>query len=75
MIRYVVVAVTLIGFAVPALAAEEWYVSQDPNTKICKKTRKKPDGSSAISIGSGPYPSEDAAVAAMAAAPDCKKKS
>lgn len=71
MLKYVVAAVTLIAFTTPALA-EDWYVVQDPTTKKCNKTRKKPDGTSVVMVGAGPYANEDEAKAAMQAAPECK---
>ena len=72
MLKYVVVAVMLTAFATPALA-EEWYVMQDPTTKKCDKTRKKPDGQSLVMVGTGSYATEDEAKAAIQAAPECKK--
>ena len=73
MLKYAVVAVMLTAFATPALA-EEWYVVQDPTTKVCDKTRKKPDGQSMVMVGTGSYATEDEAKAAIKAAPDCKQR-
>ena len=73
MLKYVVVAVILTAFATPALAAEEWYVVQDPTTKKCDKTKKSPDGQTLVMVGTGSYATEDEAKAAMQAAPECKK--
>ena len=72
MLKYVVVAVMLTAFATPALA-EEWYVAQDPTTKKCDKSRKKPDGQKWVMVGTASYATEDEANAAMQATPECKK--
>jgi hypothetical protein len=72
MLKYVVVAVMLTAFATPALA-EEWYVVQDPTTKKCSQTKKKPDGQSLVMVGTGTYTTNDEAKAARKAAPECAK--
>ncbi len=71
MLKYVVVAIMLTAFATPALA-EDWYVVQDPTTKKCDKSKKKPDGQSLVMVGAGPYATEDEAKAAMQSAAECK---
>ena len=45
------------------LAAEFW-VSQNPETKECKTSQKKPDGTKKVMIGATSYPTLDAAKAA-----------
>jgi hypothetical protein len=57
----------------PAIAAEEFYVVQNPKTKSCKISNKEDDGEH-IMIGTASYKSADAAKAAKNAAHECKEE-
>jgi hypothetical protein len=56
----------------PAIAAEEFYVVQNPDTGNCKISNKKDDGKN-VMIGTASYPTAEEAKAAKRAAPECKK--
>jgi hypothetical protein len=56
-----------------AVAAEEFYVVQNPKTKSCKVSNKKDDGQN-IMIGTSSYPTAEEAKAAKNAAPECKEE-
>jgi hypothetical protein len=56
-----------------ALAAEEFYVVQNPKTGSCKISNKKDDGQH-IMIGTASYATANEAKAAKNAAPQCKEK-
>jgi hypothetical protein len=56
-----------------AVAAEEFYVVQNPKTKNCKISNKKDDGEH-IMIGTSSYPTAEEAKAAQKAAPECKEE-
>jgi hypothetical protein len=56
-----------------AVAAEEFYVVQNPKTGNCKISNKKDDGMN-IMIGTSSYPTADEAKAAKKAAAECKGK-
>lgn len=73
MYRYAVAAVLIVSFSAACLAADEYFVAQDPTTKKCKTTRKKPDGKTMIMIGTSSYKTNDEAKAAKKAAPECQK--
>ncbi|MDW6025484.1 hypothetical protein SAZ10_27345 [Mesorhizobium sp. BAC0120] len=60
--------------AAPALAATEYFVAQKPTNKTCSVVRAKPDGKSAMMIGTSSYKTEAMAKAAMTKAPECQKK-
>jgi hypothetical protein len=66
-------AASLLAFFVStAVAAEEFYVVQNPKTKSCKISNKKDDGEH-IMIGTASYKTADEAKAAKNAAPECKE--
>jgi hypothetical protein len=66
-------AASLMAFLVTAaVAAEEFYVVQNPKTKSCKISNKKDDGEH-IMIGAASYKTADEAKAAKNAAPECKE--
>ena len=66
-------AASLMAFlASAAVAAEEFYVVQNPSTKSCKISNKKDDGTN-IMIGTSSYPTADEAKAAKKAAPECQE--
>jgi len=68
------VAASLMVFLVTAaVAAEEFYVVQNPKTKSCKISNKKDDGEH-IMIGTSSYATAEEAKAAKNAAPECKEK-
>jgi hypothetical protein len=56
-----------------AVAAEEFYVVQNPDTKNCKISNKKDDGKN-VMIGTSSYPSAEEAKKAKNAAPECKEE-
>ena len=55
-----------------ALAAEEFFVVQNPETKNCKISNSKDDGQHVL-IGTSGYPTVEEAKVARDAAPECKK--
>ena len=60
----------------PVLAAEFW-VSQDPTTKVCKITEQMPDGKTQVMVGATSYPTKKEARAAKKVAQGagvCTKK-
>jgi hypothetical protein len=66
-------AASLMAFLVTAaVAAEEFYVVQNPKTGNCKISNKKDDGQN-IMIGTSSYPTAEEAKAAQKAAPECKE--
>ena len=56
----------------PAVAAEEFFVVQNPETKNCKISNSKDDGQHLL-IGMSGYPTVEEAKVARDAAPGCKK--
>jgi hypothetical protein len=67
-------AASLMAFLITAaVAAEEFYVVQNPKTKSCKVSNKKDDGQN-IMIGTSSYPTAEEAKAAKNAAPECKEE-
>jgi hypothetical protein len=56
----------------PAVAAEEFFVVQNPETGNCKVSNKQDDGKN-VPIGTVAYATADEAKAAKAAAPECKE--
>lgn len=59
----------LVGAIGPALAAEFW-VAQDPATKVCKVVEEMPDGQTKVMLGATSYPTKDDAKAAKKSAQD-----
>jgi hypothetical protein len=57
---------------VPAIAAEEFFVVQNPETGNCKVSNHKDDGQLKL-IGTGGYATAEEAKKAKAAAPECKE--
>jgi hypothetical protein len=72
--RLVIVAGLVASFSVPCLAANEFYVAQDPTTKNCKIVTQKPDGTSLVMIGTSSYSKRGDAKAAKHAASECKQE-
>ena len=70
-VRILAAGAMLASLAVPALAANSYWVGPDAATKKCSVVSTKPDGKIIVKIGKG-YTTEAAAQAAMAAAPECK---
>ena len=73
---FVTSLMVLIGTSSPVLAAEFW-VSQDPTTKVCSVVEQMPDGKTQVMIGATSYPTKDEAKAAKKVARDagvCVKK-
>lgn len=73
MYRYAVAAVLIASFSTASLAADEYFVVQDPSTKKCKTRKKMPDGETLIVIGASSYKTIEEAKAAKKAAPECQK--
>ena len=76
--RVVFVTSLMVLFATssPVLAAEFW-VSQDPTTKVCTIVEQMPDGKTQVMVGATSYPTKDEAKAAKKVARDagvCVKK-
>ena len=74
MSKRIAIAAVLIAIATPALAADEFFVGQDPESKRCKIVTEKPDGQTMIMIGTAAYPTREEAKAAKKAAAECPKK-
>ncbi len=70
--KLILVAATLAGFSLPALAAEEFYVAKNDATKKCEVTQTKPDGKKMMMVGKDMYKTKAEAETAMKAATDCK---
>ncbi len=73
MYPYVFAAIFVLGTSTASFAAEELFVAQDPATKDCKTTKKKPDGTSMVMVGTVSYKTNEEAKAAKKAAPECKR--
>jgi hypothetical protein len=56
-----------------ALAAEEFYIVQNPATGSCKVSNKRDDGKN-VPIGTASYATAEEAKKAKNAAPECKEK-
>lgn len=56
----------------PAIAAEEFFVVQNPNTGNCKVSNKMDDGKNKL-VGTAGYATVEEAKIAKAAAPECKE--
>jgi hypothetical protein len=69
-----IIAVAIVMAFPSVVFAAEYFVAQDPATKGCKITDTKPDGSTAIMIGTSSYATKDEAKAARRAATECVKK-
>jgi hypothetical protein len=70
--QYAVAGGLVALLTLPALAADEFYVAQDPVAKDCKIVKDKPDGKSLIMLGTSSYSTRDAAKAAKKTAPECR---
>ena len=62
-IMFLTSLMVLFATSSPVLAAEFW-VSQDPTTKICKIEEKMPDGKTQVMVGATSYPTKKEARAA-----------
>ena len=69
---YLLAAGLLALLVVPAMAAEEFFVVQNPETGQCKVSNNKDDGTHKL-IGTTGYATADEAKKAKAAAPECKE--
>ena len=73
MIRKMIIAgLALAALSLPGLAATEYYIAKDAATKKCAVVDKKPDGKTAMMVGTFAYASKADADAAMKKAADCK---
>jgi hypothetical protein len=71
--KFHLLAASLMAILVSAaVAAEEFYVVQNPKTGSCKVSNKKDDGKN-IMIGTSSYPTAEEAKAAKNKAPECKE--
>ncbi len=71
MIRKIALSIAILAFGVaPALAASHYYVEHTPNGNKCSVVSKRPDGKSAMAIGSA-HKTKALAEAAMKSAPAC----
>ena len=70
--KYLLTAALILSFAAPALAAKQYYVSQDTRTHKCYVVAKI--GTHGMQIGTTGYPTKAKAKAALKAAPECKAK-
>jgi hypothetical protein len=67
-------AACLVTFITSAsVAAEEFYVVQNPKTGNCKISNKKDDGTN-VMVGTSSYATAEEAKVAKKAAPECKEK-
>ena len=62
-IVFVTSLMVLFATSTPVFAAEFW-VSQDPTSKVCKIVEKMPDGKTEVMIGATSYPTKKEARAA-----------
>jgi type IV secretory pathway component VirB8 len=53
--KALIAGVLVIAFAMPALAADEFYVVQDVKTKKCTIVEKKPTTTTETVVGNGMY--------------------
>jgi hypothetical protein len=60
--------------AAPAFAATEYFVAQKVSDKTCSIVTTKPDGKTAMMVGTSSYKTEALAKAAMTKSVDCHKK-
>jgi hypothetical protein len=72
MFKYALTVVFIAAVSTECLAAEEFYVFQDSETKKCKIATERPDGVKKIMIGTSSYTTREQAKAAKHAAPECK---
>ena len=71
MYRWMIVAGVTLAFSTTAFA--EFYVAKDPAANKCHITKKKPDGTTDIMVGTGAYATRDEAKAARKTAADCPR--
>jgi hypothetical protein len=71
MSKYALTVIFIAAASPACLAAEEFYVFQDSETKKCKIMTEKPDGVKTIMIGTSSYTTREQAKAAKQAAPEC----
>ena len=75
MVRTLAIAILATGFvALPAMAAEQYWVARDAVSNQCEIVPKKPDGTLVVDLGKKKYASEAEAKQAMTSLPDCNKK-
>ena len=72
--KCVLTAVVVATFAWPALAATEFYITQDAKTHKCSVETTKPDGKTSMMIGKATFKTQAAADAALKTAVECKAK-
>jgi hypothetical protein len=65
-------AIMLLIAGAPAFAATEYFVVQKAGAKTCSVSKTKPDGMTAMMVGTTSFKTKAAASAAMKAAAECK---
>jgi septal ring-binding cell division protein DamX len=74
--RHLVAGAMLLALSSPALAAE-FYVVMEVNPKDpwdkCRVAETKPDGTTMVMVGEGPYATREEAKQAQKKAPECAK--
>jgi hypothetical protein len=61
----------VLGLAMPALAAQEFFVALDTGANQCRVMMTQPDGVILKMVGESSYPSLDEAQEAIAHLPEC----
>ena len=69
--KYLLATALVVAFAVPSFAATSYYVAQDAKTHKCSVVTTKPDGKTAMMIGTAGYTTEAAATTVMKADKAC----
>lgn len=73
MIGKVVAAASLVAvFAIPAFAANQYWVAKDPASNRCQIVERKPDGKSLTDVGTKPYANKANAERALKELSACK---
>jgi len=72
--KYVLGALLVVFGSTACIAAEPFYVAQEPTTKICKVQSEKPDGTKMVMVGTSSYQTKKQAKDARSAAPECLNK-
>jgi hypothetical protein len=70
--RLAIATIAFAAFSLPALAAADYYVVKNETTKKCEISETKPDGKTAMMVGTAMHKTKAEAETAMKAAADCK---
>lgn len=71
MTRFVIAGAMAFAMALPALAAEEYFVALDTASKQCRVMSIQPDGMTMKLVGDKSYPTLAEAQTAMSLLPEC----